>query len=149
MAKKAIWDYLSLIGCSHNSGTVELSRSASLIWFKQDSHSILNIYFTSAKMCDGCLLAARNVVACNCADCGAALQNIELAGQTSNEMRFRPGEEREKVLSSKTPLGSWKKLFAQTNHCFWSQLFVVLFRLAHLVQLKEHQTSIDSLRFKF
>ena len=100
-------------------------------------------------MCDGCLLAARNVVACNRADCGAALQDIVLAGQKSNEMRFRPGEEGEKVLSSETPLGSRKKLFAQLDHCGWSQLFVVFFRLSHLVQLDEHHTSIDSLRFKF
>ena len=100
-------------------------------------------------MCDCCLLAARIVAACNCTHSSAALQDIVSTRQTGNEVRFCPGEEGEPVLSSETPLGSWKKLFAQTNHCFWSQLFVVLFGFAHLVQLKEHESSIDPLRFKF
>ena len=108
---------------------------------------LLNIHFTSAKMCDCCLLAARFVVTCNCADRSAALHHIVLAGQTGNEVRFCPEEEREPVLSSETPLRPRKKLFAQPPHCGRSQLFVVLLELAHLVQLEEHETSIDTLRF--
>ena len=100
-------------------------------------------------MCDCCLLAARFVAACNRADCSTALHHIVLAGQTGNEMRFCPEEEREPVLSGETPLRSRKKLFAQPPHCGRSQLFVVLIGLAHLVQLEKHETGIDTLRFKF
>ena len=37
---------------------------------------------------------------------------------------------------------------AEAEHGGGSQLHVVLFRLSHLVQLEEHQTSIDTLGFK-
>ena len=64
-------------------------------------------------------------------------------------MRFRPGDQGEPVLRCEAPFWSWDEPAAQTGHRGWSKFFVVLFGLSHFVQLKQHHTSADTLRFEF
>ena len=102
-------------------------------------------------MSDCYLLIARNILQVFSfgEESRAARHHIVLTRQPCNKVRFGPGEQREPFLIAETPFRSWKKPLAQKPHRICSKLFVVLGGLAHLVQLKEHQTTIYALRFKF